>query len=306
MSNLIQYYRVFLPKFKRRCLKYFSQILKDPHWFLMFFTSRIKFFRDWGIYFSKTKEYFFIKKIEIKYQKTIFEEIDPEKIVRSLREDGLYCGINLPQKIIQEILTFSSQINYWGNADPRFPFFLENQDREEKKFQCRFITGHHFNPSQNCPAIKTIENDSMLWKIAAEYLETKPVLVESRIRWTFAIGETVDEPFRGVFKFHYDLEDYRFIKFMFYLTDVDELSCPHSCVKGSHNHKKLSHQFSLLRERDDQEIIDYYGRDKVQTIYGQAGFGFVEDFYCFHKATLPVYRDRLILEVKFAMNKYRV
>ena len=171
MINLIKYHSVFFPKFKRKFFTYLTQFFKDPRWFLMFFSSRIKVFRDWGIYVSKQQPNTDNENFKIKYKKTIFKEVNPERIVRELREEGLYCGLYLPENILQEILAFSSQIDYLGNADPRFPFFLENQDREEKKIQSRFITGHHFNPSQNCPAIQTIENDSMLWKIAAEYLE---------------------------------------------------------------------------------------------------------------------------------------
>jgi len=58
---------------------------------------------------------------------------------------------------------------------------------------------------------------------------------------------------QGMFRFHYDLEDYRFIKFMFYLTDVDLFNSPHHIyVKGSHEKKKLGYQFSILRRQDRQ------------------------------------------------------
>lgn len=40
------------------------------------------------------------------------------------------------------------------------------------------------------------------------------------------------------------------------------------------------------------------------SICGTAGFGFIEDPFCFHKGTIPVCRDRLILEVKFASKNY--
>ncbi len=82
---------------------------------------------------------------------------------------------------------------------------------------------------------------------------------------------------------------------MFYLTDVDLSSSPHIYVKGSHKKKKLRHQFSILRDRDDQDIIDYYGRENVINICGSVGLGFAEDPFCFHKGTVPVSKDRLIL-----------
>ena len=63
------------------------------------------------------------------------------------------------------------------------------------------MSGHHLNPSLLCPAIKKIENDPKLWEIAAQYLETNPVLIESRLKWTFAVGEAVSENMSGCFAF---------------------------------------------------------------------------------------------------------
>ena len=133
-----------------------------------------------------------------------------------------------------------------------------------------------------------------------------PILIETRLWWTFVLEEAVNKSLSPSlpYTFHYDLEDYRFIKFMFYLKNIDKSGGSHVCVKGSHKKKKLSDQLSLMRETSEQEIFDYYGTEKVKTICGEAGLGFVEDFYCFHRAILPISQDRLILEVKFAMNNY--
>ncbi|MEM8831523.1 MAG: hypothetical protein AAGE96_19495, partial [Cyanobacteria bacterium P01_G01_bin.19] len=104
--------------------------------------------------------------------------------------------------------------------------------------------------------------------------------------------------------FHYDLDDYHALKFFFFLTDVDVASGPHVCIRGSHKKKKLRHQFSWLIGRSDSEIIDYYGEENLVTICGEAGFGFAEDTFCFHRGTPPVERDRLMLQIEFAMNNY--
>ena len=257
--------------------------------------------RELGIFFSK-RSGDSISNNSSKNRDSIFKDIQVDEVVKTLKQDGLFLGINLPRDSLQDILDFSSSASYMGNANPRLCFSLSEKEKEPRSF----VSGHHLNPSLLCPAIRKIENDPKLWEIAAQYLETNPVLIESRLKWTFAVGEAVSENMSGLFRFHYDLEDYRFIKFFFYLTDVDELSTPHVCVRGSHNNKKLRHQFSLVRERNDAEIINYYGKENVETVYGKAGSGFVEDFYCFHKGTLPVYKNRLVLEVKFAMNDYGI
>lgn len=68
--------------------------------------------------------------------------------------------------------------------------------------------------------------------------------------------------------------------------------------------KKLAHILSFFRRRSDQGIVEDYGAENVVPICGPAGFGFVEDTFCFHKATPPTRRDRLMLQIQFALNDY--
>lgn len=49
-----------------------------------------------------------------------------------------------------------------------------------------------------------------------------------------------------------------------------------------------------------------YGADKIVTFVGKAGTGFAEDTYCIHQGTPPTQRDRLILQLQFAINDYGV
>lgn len=299
MNVYLKYYQRLWLKFKRRTFQYSLNAVKNPKWIVMFSLARIQFFRSWGIYFSKRSWY------QIDESKnTIFQDVDVNLAVKQLKDEGFYVGINLPHDILSEIINFSQSISYFGNANTQFSFFLPDKEKAESRYQRKFVTAHHFNPSLLSTAIKKIEQDYTLWKIAAKYLETAPILIETRLWWTFVLKKSIDESLSLPFDFHYDVEDYRFIKFMFYLKDVNKLGSPHVCVKGSHKHKKLRHQFSLTRETTKQNILNYYGSEKIETIYGKAGLGFVEDFYCFHRGTIPISQDRLILEVKFAMNNY--
>lgn len=292
-------YQYFWYKFKHRAFQHFLDGLKNPKWILMFCLGRIQIFRSWGIYISK-------RSWKPTYQDTnsIFKEVNVDLVVEQLRSEGVYEGINLPQDRVLAIQEFSQSASYLGNAKTEFRFFLDEKDEAELRYQQKFLTAHHLNPSQHCKTIENVAEDPKLWEIAAKYLETKPILIETRLWWTFVPKEPVNKSLLLPYNFHYDLEDYRFIKFMFYLKNVNEYSGSHVCIKGSHNKKKLRDQLSLIRVTSEQEIFDYYGAEKVSTICGEAGSGFVEDFYCFHRGTLPILQDRLVLEVKFAMNKY--
>ena len=138
-------------------------------------------------------------------------------------------------------------MSYFGNAKTEFSFFLHEKDEAELRYQQKFVTAHHLNPCRQCQAIQKIAEDPKLWEIAAKYLETKPILIDTRLWWTFVLEEAVNKSLsRSLpYTFHYDLEDYRFIKFMFYLKNIDKSSGSHVCVQGSHKKKKLNAQLSL-------------------------------------------------------------
>lgn len=274
--------------------------MQNPRWLLMFCITRVQILRSLGIYFSKC----FQSPSNQKIKSSIFENVAVNDIVNNLQIDGLSLNINLPENTLKDILTFAHSAEYSGNANLQYRFYLSEKDRAEQRYQQTFFSAHHLSPAQHCKAIENLEKDPLLWEVASQYLETDPVLIGSRMWWTFATQQKLSESIKGYFQFHYDLEDYRFIKFMFYLTDVELSNAPHVCVKGSHRRKKLKHQFSLIRASSDREIIDFYSTDKIEMICGKAGFGFVEDFYCFHKALVPQQHHRLILEVKFAMHDY--
>ncbi len=287
-----------LSKLQRRFFDLLDLAIKKPDYIFMFCFSRIHFVR----YFIR----FILKeKTIIKYKgNSVFEDIEVNYIVDILKKEGIYLGIKLPEYVLKEIIECSKKITYFGNANLQFGFELTDKQKEEKRQGTIFITGYNFDIASLCPTVKNLENDPKLWSIATKYFEKKPVNVISKMWWTFPQEKELEERASGFFNFHYDLEDYWCLKFMFYLTNVDIYSGPHVCVKSSHKRKKLNHQFSLLRETDDNDIMSYYGSENVLTICEQAGFGFVEDPFCFHKGTIPIQRNRLILEVKFTLHNY--
>ena len=130
------------------------------------------------------------------------------------------------------------------------------------------------------------------------------MLTGTRIWWLFVVNEQAYDLNMGAYFFHYDIDDYRCLKFFFYLTDVDLSSGYHVCVRGSHKKKKLAHILSLFKLRSDREIIDYYGEKNLVPICGETGFGFAEDTFCFHKATPPTSKDRLVLQIQFNTKDY--
>lgn len=241
---------------------------------------------------------------------SLFDYIDVDEVVKSLENKGCYLGINLPQSIAQEIIDFSTRTTCYAdgtNSNDKPGFYYLEKEQAQTKHERNFIFGTYYNTALLCPAIRKLENDPKLLEIAAKYLRAEPAHQGNLLRWSFAskpapAKQLRDAPHRSQ-TFHYDLDDYRFLKFFFYITDVGLSSGPHVYVSGSHKKKKLSHK--LLRGPcDEKDLINYYGAVSIMTICGEAGFGFVEDTFGFHKGATPTDEDRLLLVIEFAMNDY--
>ncbi len=303
MSLTVTYsywYKLYF-KFKRRCGEYTYYGLKNPQWLLMFIFGRLHVIRALMLFLAKQPE-ITIFTVEPSY----FIDLDVDRVVDALRRNGVCSEINLPSHILNEILEFTDQTYYFGNGKLELPFKLNNKQEQEAKYGKLFLFGYHYRPSISCAAIKNLENDPKLWQIATKYLIGEPILKSTMLWWSFATPlEQIDERLQfsqGLF--HYDLDDYRCLQFLFYLTDVDPSSGPHSYVKGSHRRKKLQYQLSIDRDKPDKDLINYYGSESIVTICGEAGSGFAEDQFCFHRANVPTKKDRLILQIKFVLNRY--
>ncbi len=103
--------------------------------------------------------------------------------------------------------------------------------------------------------------------------------------------------------FHFDLDDWRAVKFFFYMTDVGRENGPHIYVRKSHRNRPMRDQLSPFKSRSSHYITSKYGRDNFVVMQGQAGTGFVEDPYGFHTGTAVTGASRLILEIEYGVSR---
>jgi hypothetical protein len=239
---------------------------------------------------------------------SIFSQIDTEKAVQSLKKNGYYLGLKLPPSVFLEILSFAYSSEITIDGVPNSSFIYAEKDEAEIKYQKNIITARYIHPSDRCKTIEQLETDPKLLEIAAQYLGANPVHVRTDLIWCFpASSENYQKMGKfgiPVTFFHCDLDDYRAVKFFFYFTDVDESSGPHVCMRGSHNKRKLSHY--IYRSHSDRAMTDYYGSENLIRICGEAGFGFAEDPFCFHRGTPPITKPRLLLQIEFALKDYGI
>lgn len=234
----------------------------------------------------------------------LFPDLDPGAIADGLRRDGLYRGLRLPEECLTEILEYARETPCYGNQNYRWGFRIADKAEAERRAGKPFAVAFYANTA-DCPAIRALAADPVLAEAARRYVGPRATVKVTRLWWSFA-GD-IDEVDRNEHaqRYHFDLDDYRFMKVFFYLTDVDADAGPHVYVRGSHRGKKLSQLFPM-RRFTDAEVEARYPADRIVSIEGKAGDGFAEDTFGIHKGAPPRTRDRLLLQLEYAIHDYGI
>lgn len=149
-------------------------------------------------------------------------------------------------------------------------------------------------------AVRSIAADPRLIEVATLYLRYVPERVSAWLFWSIRNEMTLEEreAHHQTVRFHYDVHGLNFLYVNFYLTPTDEMSGAHVLIEGSHRKKRLWHLLGTAR-LDDGAALGNYGKKSLRTISGPAGSGFFEDASCYHKALVPIQRDRLMLQFRY-------
>lgn len=230
--------------------------------------------------------------------------VDEEAVAQAVSRDGCFAGLRLRQDVVEQLLSFSSRSECFGDESSAFPFHYSDRSLAEQRYGRKLLLGRYNRAITHCRPLQTLAADPTLRSIARKYLKTEPVLIGARLWWSFAIPKRPDTLLDGGQKFHFDLDGYRALTFFFYLTDVGPQDGPHVYVRGSHVDKSLAHLVNIYKERTDEEINRRYGTARQTVVCGDAGFGFAEDTFGFHKGLAPEGRDRLIVQVRYGLRDY--
>ncbi|HXG70267.1 MAG TPA: phytanoyl-CoA dioxygenase family protein [Gemmatimonadaceae bacterium] len=151
-------------------------------------------------------------------------------------------------------------------------------------------------PLLNCPATIPLAFDQQLIDIAAGYLECVPAIGGINLRKSFRN----DLPEFDTLFFHVDPNSPRFLKFFYYLNDVDERGGPFCYVRGSHHRRfpgwQRKYRWAL------EEIAPVYGADNVLLLTAKVGDIIVADTNGFHRGTKITGQDRGMLTVDYVLH----
>lgn len=238
---------------------------------------------------------------------SLFPGLDRTAFVRQLRANGVALGLTLPEDMVREIRTYADRTPSFADRMNDRGIHPGERERAEERLGKPILVAQYFNSGTGCAAIDRLARDPALRWIAASYLGSLPVFVGSNLWWTYPVDARPEDRDLHAHLFHRDVDDFRFFKFFFYLTDVQPGEGAHVLVRGSHRRPPATRgamdRWNIRRYGDD-EIARTYAAEDVLEITGPAGTGFAENTLCVHKGRTPRTSARLLLQLQFALFDY--
>jgi len=214
-----------------------------------------------------------------------------EIVVNELDVNGYSESIRLSDSTVAQIIKFCDSSLFTPDRTIDQSVSISFEDENSPSTSSIFSI---LNPHLNSELISEIVEDSQLFQIAEQYLHAKPILMNSQIWYTFP--NSVNKNHHN-FGFHYDIDDYKFLKFFFYIDEVTNENGPHVIIRATHKESSI---FKFFNRRISNELADKIYSDKIIIMKGKSGQGFAEDTFCYHKGCYPEKR-RLIFQIQFGI-----
>lgn len=237
---------------------------------------------------------------------SVFTGVDHRSFVAELRQQGVAFGLRLPSDMVNEILAYSRRAECYADRERDKGFPPAQRAAAEAALGKPILVAQYLNVESACPVLSRLREDPFIQWVAGAYLGSVPTHVGTNLWWTFPVQASAEDRDRHAHLFHRDVDDFRFFKFFFYLTDVSPGDGGHVCVVGSQHRIPVRRWADrwLIRRYSDEEVARTYAESAIREISGPAGIGFAEDTLCIHKGKTPVREPRLLLQLQFALFDY--
>jgi hypothetical protein len=230
--------------------------------------------------------------------RALLPAVDVGAAVRSLRERSVYVAPKLPGGIVAEIHRFA--VEGTCRRQERPPTFKVSDVEGGRLPTGELAVLADVLDADRNEAVRAVAMEPSVIDIAARYLGYVPTRRRARLLWSFVCDAAADirEMEGQTVTYHFDVQSYNFIYGNYYLTDVDSRSGAHTMVVGSHRDKPFGWLMGSAK-RSDREIEAHYGAAREITLVGPAGFAFIQDSSCYHRALAPIDRSRLMLQIRY-------
>jgi hypothetical protein len=276
-----------------------------PSFAIMAFLGRFEFFRKLHRAWTRRARPARLAAAEGAQSSALLEPVALPEVTGALKRDGVWGGLRLRPEVLAQMRRALDDHPCYGSGQREYAFQHADKARAERRFGRTFLQAHYYGLEHIHPAFAQIAQDRALKQIVAGYFGCEPVWTGTRVWWSYATDASEAQRREYGQAFHFDVDGYLAMNAFFYLTDVDASAGAHVCVLGSHRTKSLAHRWRPTRSRPDEEMSAYYGDGRIVELCGPAGYGFVEDPFCFHKGLHPHLTDRLVLQVRFALRDYK-
>ncbi|WP_370191575.1 hypothetical protein [Qipengyuania sp.] len=108
---------------------------------------------------------------------------------------------------------------------------------------------------------------------------------------------TLVDGYDDALEIHRDVDSLKFVKAFYYLKDVEEGYGHHEVYLGTH--RKIPWGLRLIRRYTEADLQANGVAAELKKVTGKAGSGFIENTTAFHRGTVPVSGDRIILSMSF-------
>lgn len=143
--------------------------------------------------------------------------------------------------------------------------------------------------------IQEISFDRSLYAIAQGYLKCIPIQDLTAVWWSTAFSKQASSEAAQLY--HFDMDRFKFIKFFFYLTDVDSTNGPHCYIRGSH--KQMPDKVWKDGRIPDNEVQESFPKEDILEITGKKGSIIAVDTRGLHKGKVLEKGERLILQIEY-------
>lgn len=291
-SALVEYLR----RIAARAPTYATYIRERPAWALLIIFGRILLARRVETALRARR-----KGIRALPESRLVATPDAKAMHQTLTADGVCRGLTVDTRIAQAIRDFAETNPCFARDNQNAGFLARDIEAENAKRERDILAAYFFETIEECEAVRTLRSDKRLITIAGNYLRQNVHNIRTRLWWSFPSVRFVPGDLHAVAQdsYHFDLNDWRTLKFFFYLTDTDASAGPHQYIRGSHRKRALRHQLTVLQGKTSDELRKVYAKEDFRAITGRAGTCFAEDPFVFHTGSRPASRPRLILELEY-------
>ncbi|HLX91439.1 MAG TPA: hypothetical protein VKR32_07135 [Puia sp.] len=232
----------------------------------------------------------------------VFQDLSKEGIadfLKAMHSKGFYIfKQTLSDQFVEDMVRFASTTPARVLEQRDDGEIVYSKEKKIIDFQNPVSPRYQFENDDilSSPEVQALIFDESILNLSQLYLNTAPYFDVLAMWWSL--------PFGGVGKseaaqmYHFDLDKMKFIKFFFYLSDVDSQSGPHCYV--THTHHGVPADICKDGRQEDEEIERAVGKERMVEICGKKGTIIAVDTRGLHKGKELTKGYRLLFQTMFS------